>query len=75
MARYPFIAADRALAVWPVRVICRVLSVSKLAFYHGLERPTRGGPNDRLMRVHIRAIHRRSSKTRGFGCRGTASCG
>ena len=65
MGRYRFIAAERAVDVWPVLVMCRVLEVSKSAFYSWLECPTRGGPEDRLLRVHVRAIHRRSRETYG----------
>jgi putative transposase len=63
--RYRFIAAERAVGEWPVVVMCRVLQISKSAFYAWCENPTRGGPSDRLLRVHIGAIHRESRGTYG----------
>lgn len=65
MARYRFIAVEKAASDWPVVVMCRVLEVSKSAFYAWCEDPIRGGSSDRLLRVHIRAIHRESRETYG----------
>ena len=65
MTRYRFIAAERAFGVWPVVVMCRVLDVSTSAFYAWVGKPVRGGSDDQLLRVHIRAIHRQSRETYG----------
>ena len=65
MTRYHFIAAEKALRVWPVVVMCRVLGVSTSAFYAWVASPVRGGSDDQLLRVHIRAIHRQSRETYG----------
>jgi putative transposase len=65
VARYRFIAAEKAVGDWPVVVMCRVLQVSKSALYAWCGHPTRGGSSDQLLRVHIRAIHRRSRETYG----------
>ena len=51
--------------MWPVVVMCRVLDVSTSAFYAWVGTPVRGGSDDQLLRVHIRAIHRQSRETYG----------
>ena len=65
MERYHFIASEKAVDSWPVMVMCRVLCVSKSAFYTWCENPARGRASDMQLRVHIRAIHRESRGTYG----------
>jgi len=65
VARYPFIFMEEAIGDGPVVVMCRALNASKSAFYPWCANPARGGASDRLLRVHIRAIHRESRETYG----------
>jgi putative transposase len=45
--------------------MCRVLQVSRAAFYGFVADPSRGPVNEALLATHIRAIHRRSRETYG----------
>ena len=65
MATYHFIVAEKAQDTWPVRVMCRVLKVSASAFYRWFAAPHERGRSDCRVRVHIRAIHRKSRGTYG----------
>jgi len=62
--RYRFIGAEKAN--YPVRVLCRVLEVTRSGFYAWLcrEPSVRAKANQRLQ-LEIRAIHERSRKTYG----------
>jgi len=62
--RFRFIAAEKAN--YPVRVLCRVLQVTRSGFYAWLGRrpSSRAAANDRLQ-VAIRAAHRQSRGTYG----------
>ena len=62
--RYACIAAHRA--EYPVRLMCRVLVVSRGGFYAWLERaPSRRAQTDARLRVAIRAIHAESRRSYG----------
>jgi len=62
--RYACIAAHRA--EYPVRLMCRVLVVSRGGFYAWLDRaPSRRAHTDARLRVAIRAIHAESRRTYG----------
>ena len=62
--RYACIAAHRA--EYPVRLMCRVLVVSRGGFYALLERaPSRRVQTDARLRVAIRAIHAESRRSYG----------
>ena len=62
--RYACIAAHRA--EYPVRLMCRVLVVSRAGFYAWLDRtPSRRAHTDARLRVAIRAIHAESRRTYG----------
>ena len=62
--RYPFIHAEKAY--YPVRVLCRVLQVSRSGFYAWLKRsPSRREREDGRLRVEITALHKASYKTYG----------
>jgi transposase InsO family protein len=62
--RYPFIHAEKAN--YPVRVLCRVLQVSRSGFYAwSKRRPSRRELADRRLRVEIKALHQASYKTYG----------
>ena len=64
MTAYRFIRAEKANH--SVRLLCRVLRVSRSAFYAWQEERTcRRADEDRLLLVHIRAIHRQSRETYG----------
>lgn len=65
MGRYHFIAAEKATKTWPVTLMCQAMQVSTSAFYGWLSDPTRGPRGDSVLRVQIRAIHRRSRETYG----------
>jgi len=61
---YRFIDAEKA--IWPVRVICRALRVSRSAYYTWKQGGTTGrAASDATLSVHIKAIHRRSLGTYG----------
>jgi transposase InsO family protein len=61
---YRFVDAEKA--VWPVRVICRALRVSRSAYYEWKQaRTTEKAAEDAVLSVHIKAIHRRSRGTYG----------
>jgi transposase InsO family protein len=57
MSTYQFIDAEKANH--SVRLMCRVLKVARSAFYTWLK-AVRTPAADKVLRVHIRAIHRRS---------------
>jgi putative transposase len=62
--RYACIAAHRA--EYPVRLMCRVLVVSRAGFYAWLDRaPSRRIETDARLRVAIRAIHVESRRSYG----------
>ncbi len=62
--RYPFIHAEKAN--YPVRILCRVLQVSRSGFYAWAKRsPSRRKVEDRRLRVEIKALHEASYKTYG----------
>ena len=62
--RYACIAVHRA--EYPVRLMCRVLVVSRGGFYAWLERaPSRRAQTDARLRVAIRAIHAESRRSYG----------
>lgn len=62
--RYACIAAHRA--EYPVRLMCRVLVVSRAGFYAWLERaPSQRAHTDARLRVAIRAIHAESRRSYG----------
>ncbi len=64
MTAYRFIDAEKA--IWPVRVICRALRVSRSAYYTWKQGGTTGrAASDATLSVHIKAIHRRSLGTYG----------
>lgn len=64
MTAYRFVDAEKA--VWPVRVICRALRVSRSAYYEWKQaRTTEKAAEDAVLSVHIKAIHRRSRGTYG----------
>ena len=64
MTAYRFIDAEKA--IWPVRVICRALRVSRSAYYTWKQGRTTGrAVADAALSVHIKAIHRRSLRTYG----------
>lgn len=64
MNAYRFIEAEKA--TWPVRLMCRVLDVSRRAYYDWRKRePSRRAAQDAVLAVHIKAIHRRSRGTYG----------
>lgn len=66
MARYRFIAAEKAVGTWPVRRMCRALRVSRAGFYAWANgRPRVREQENARLSVHIRAIHRRSRETYG----------
>lgn len=65
MAIYRFILTEKALGVWPVAVMCRTLQVCTSAYYQWAKNPAGRERSDQLLRVHIRAIHRKSRKTYG----------
>jgi putative transposase len=61
---YRFIETERA--VWPVRMMCRVLRVSRSAFYDWAAGKTGDkAAADAVLAVHIKTIHRRSRATYG----------
>ncbi len=71
MTAYRFVDAEKA--IWPVRVICRALLVSRSAYYEWKQaRTTEKAAEDAVLLVHIKAIHRRSRGTYGvprvLGC-------
>ena len=62
--KYACIARHRA--EFPVRLMCRVLSVSPAGFYASLRRPPSArATTDTQLRVHVRAAHRQSRGTYG----------
>ena len=62
--RYACIAAHRA--EYPVRLMCRVLVVSRAGFYAWLDRaPSQRAHTDARLRVAIRAIHAESRRSYG----------
>ncbi len=62
--RYACIAVHRA--EYPVRLMCRVLVVSRAGFYAWLERaPSQRAHTDARLRVAIRAIHAESRRSYG----------
>jgi transposase InsO family protein len=61
---YRFIDAEKA--IWPVRIMCRALHISRSAYYDWKQaRTTARGAADARLRIHIKAIHRRSRGTYG----------
>jgi putative transposase len=65
VAVYHFILTEKALGAWPVAVMCRALQVCTSAYYQWAKDPAARERSDQLLRVHIRAIHRKSRKTYG----------
>ena len=64
MTAYRFIDAEKA--IWPVRLICRALHVSRSAYYDWKQaRTTKRAAADAALSVHIKAFHRRSRGTYG----------
>ena len=62
MTAYRFIDAQKA--IWPVRIICRALRVSRSAYYTWKQaRTTARAAADATLSIHIKAIHRRSRGT------------
>jgi len=61
--RCDFITAQKA--TYPVTTLCRVLQVSRSAFYHGDPPPARRRLTDAALSVQIAAIHRASRATYG----------
>lgn len=63
--KYACIAQHRA--EYPIRLMCRVLVVSRAGFYAWLQRaPSRRAQTDARLRLAIRAIHTESRRT--YGC-------
>ena len=64
MSRYRFILEEKA--IWSVRLMCRVLDVSRSAFYGWLcSKSSLRAADDMTLTVHIKAIHRKSRGTYG----------
>ena len=64
MTAYRFILAERA--VWSSRAMCRALRVSRSAYHAwAVREPAKKAAADRVLRVHIKATHRRSHGTYG----------
>ncbi len=64
MSAYRFILGEKA--VWSSRAMCRALRVSRAAYHAWAARPaTEKTAADALLRVHIKATHRRSRGTYG----------
>lgn len=64
MKTYRFIDAERAS--WSARLICRVLGVSRAAYYAWRKaNPSPRSQEDATLVVHIKAVHRRSRGTYG----------
>ncbi len=62
--RYRFIEAEKAC--FPVRLLCRILHVSRSGYYGWRERPTSAHHQDnRRLEVKIRSLHRASRHTYG----------
>lgn len=62
--RYAFIEAHRPL--WPLRVLCKTLSVSKSGYFHWRHHPeSRRDDEDRRLTRRIREIHGESRRTYG----------
>jgi putative transposase len=57
---------DEHRAVWPVRMMCRVLGISPSGYYAWRRRPeSRRAGEDRALLHHIRAVHEDSAGTYG----------
>ncbi|MFT6230893.1 MAG: putative transposase [Myxococcota bacterium] len=65
VAVYRFMLTEKALGVWPVAAMGRALQVCTSAYYQWAKDPAATERSDPLLRVHIRAIHRKSRKTYG----------
>ena len=64
MSAYRFIDAEKAYT--PVRLLCRVLEVSRSAYYAWTQaEPSSRSVDDATLLVHIKGIHRRSRGTYG----------
>lgn len=62
--RFTFIDAEKAR--WPIRIMCRALSVSRAGFYAWLHRPeSKREREDRRLAVLTQEAHERSRKTYG----------
>lgn len=68
MSRYRFISAEKTH--YPVRLLCRVIGVSRAAYYQCLRgTPSQHQLQDEALLVHIRAVWRRSRQTYGAPAR------
>ena len=64
MTAYRFIDAEKTF--WPIRVMCRALHVARSAYYDWRrDKTTDRAAADAALKVHIKAVHRRSRGTYG----------
>ena len=62
-ARYAFMTQWREH--YPVKMMCRVLGVSRSGYYAWLQRPQGLSPQEERLRLAIRAAHQRTRRTHG----------
>ncbi|MBF6992703.1 IS3 family transposase, partial [Cupriavidus sp. IK-TO18] len=62
-ARYAFVSQWRE--VYPVKLMCRVLGVSRSGYYDWTHRPYGLSPEQERLRLAIRAAHKRTRQTYG----------